>query len=89
MKIKLVGYRPLDYVSKKTNKRVQGVEIYGVRLDQESDQVIGHSVCTHFISGLTLTPADVNRDFNVVFDVYEFGGRMNARPSDLQEVVSK
>lgn len=89
MRIKLVGYRPLDYVSKKTNKRVQGVEIYGVRLDQDNDQIIGHAVCTHFISGLNLTVHDVNKEFNVVFDVYEFGGRMNARPSDLQEVVSK
>ena len=89
MKIKLVGYRTLDYVSKKTQKRVQGVEIYGVRLDNENDNVIGHPVCTHFISGLTLTPHDVNKEYNVVFDVYEFGGRMTARPIDITEVISK
>lgn len=89
MKIKLVGYRPLDYVSKKTNKRVQGSEVYGIRLDEESQGIIGHSVCTHFINGLSLTVQDLNKQFNVVFDVYEFGGRMNARPSDLVEVVNK
>lgn len=89
MIIKLLGYRSLDYVSKKTNKRVEGVEIYGVRLDNENDNVIGHPVCTHFISGLKLIPEDVNKNFKVVFDVYEFGGRMTARPTDLEEVVNK
>lgn len=89
MIIQLLGYNNLDYVSKKTNKRVIGSEIHGIRLDAQNNNFVGKPVYRAFISNLTLSLDSIDRVFKVDFDVFEVAGKSEPRPIGLQEVVNK
>lgn len=83
-RITLVGYDIVDYVSKSSQRRVQGVTVYGVRDRIPDNAHVGGKCFEAFMRNVNPLELIEGAEYDVLMDISEFNGRLQASPVGLQ-----
>lgn len=83
-RITLVGYDIVDYISKKTQKRVQGVTVYGLRDRVPDNSHVGVKCFEAFLRNVNPLDLVEGAEYDVLMEITEFNDKLQASPVGLQ-----
>lgn len=75
----IIGYRKVNYTSKKTGKVVDGVELYLVTSDIDKSITVGQSCEKLFLSSLNFALSEdiVNKECRLIYNLFQGQPRLS------------